>query len=209
MGDVLLGDFRPGTTWLHRLSPGPKLIALATIAVVLVSVRQPWLALGALVVAIGLARLAGLGAAHTVRTLRRIALVALLLGAWLVWQKGWPRALDTVGDLAVLPEAAVAASLGAAAGRHLHNLANARDPRRVEPDQAVKSVSHEETFPRDHYDRGDLERELLKLSDAVASRLRHADQRGHVGVRVFLVRELQEIYLQVHRLYSHRRTADW
>ena len=102
MGDELLGDFRPGTTWLHRLSPGPKLIALATIAVVLVSVRQPWLALGALVVAIGLARLARLGAAHTVRTLRRIALVALLLGAWLVWQKGWPRALDTVGDLATL-----------------------------------------------------------------------------------------------------------
>ena len=84
----------------------------------------------------------------------------------------------TVGDLAALPEAAVAASLGAAAGRHLHNLANARDPRRVEPDQVVKSVSHEETFPRDRYDRADLERELLRLSDAVATRLRHADQRG-------------------------------
>ena len=84
----------------------------------------------------------------------------------------------TVGDLAALPEAAVAASLGASAGRHLHNLANARDPRRVEPDQAVKSVSHEETFPRDRHDRDDLERELLRLSDAVATRLRHAGQRG-------------------------------
>ncbi len=84
----------------------------------------------------------------------------------------------TVGDLAALPEAAVAASLGAAAGRHLHNLANARDPRRVEPDQVVKSVSHEETFPRDRHDRADLERELLRLSDAVATRLRHVDQRG-------------------------------
>ena len=93
--------------------------------------------------------------------------------------------VHTVGDLAVLPESAVVASLGASAGRHLHSLANARDPRRVEPDQAVKSVSHEETFPRDHHDRDDLERELLRLSDAVASRLRHAGQRGRtVTVKV-------------------------
>ncbi|MEO6989428.1 MAG: DNA polymerase IV [Aquihabitans sp.] len=86
--------------------------------------------------------------------------------------------VHTVGDLAVLSESALAASLGAAAGRHLHNLANARDPRSVEPAQVVKSVSHEETFPRDQFDRDDLERDLLRLADAVATRLRHAQQRG-------------------------------
>lgn len=93
--------------------------------------------------------------------------------------------VHTVGDLAALPEDAIAASLGSAAGRHLHRLANAEDPRRVEAEHAVKSVSHEETFPRDRHDRGDLERELLRLGDAVATRLRLAHQRGRtVTVKV-------------------------
>jgi len=84
----------------------------------------------------------------------------------------------TVGQLAETPESAVVASLGRAQGAHLHALANCVDPRAVVPDQPVKSVSHEETFPRDLTDRGVLEVELLRMADAVATRLRHAGIAG-------------------------------
>jgi DNA polymerase-4 len=91
----------------------------------------------------------------------------------------------TVGDLAELPAAAVVSALGKAAGRHLHELANARDPRTVVPDQAVKSVSHEETFGRDLHDRAALEIEVLRMADSVASRLRGAGRQARtIGIKV-------------------------
>lgn len=91
----------------------------------------------------------------------------------------------TVGDLADLdPEVAVAA-LGRAQGRHLHDLANGRDPRAVVPDRRPKSVGHEETFARDLHRRAELERELTGLSDAVAARLRRHRLAGRtVTVKV-------------------------
>lgn len=42
------------------------------------------------------------------------------------------RGLTTVGDVAILPEAALVAMLGRASGRHLHALAHNRDPRPIE-----------------------------------------------------------------------------
>jgi len=82
--------------------------------------------------------------------------------------------VETVGDLAALPLATVVSALGASAGQHLHDLAWARDPRPVEPDRAMKSVSQEETYAEDIFERADLEREALRLAEGVASRLRHA-----------------------------------
>ena len=80
--------------------------------------------------------------------------------------------IRTIGELAALPEATLIAALGNALGRHLHALAWARDDRAVEPDRAVKSIGHEETYARDHHDHAGLCREAVRLSDAVASRLR-------------------------------------
>jgi DNA polymerase-4 len=90
--------------------------------------------------------------------------------------------IRTVGQLAETPVAAVVAALGRAQGAHLHALANCVDPRPVVPDQPVKSVSHEETFPRDLTDRAALEVELLRMADAVASRLRQAGIAGRTVV---------------------------
>jgi DNA polymerase-4 len=84
----------------------------------------------------------------------------------------------TVGDLADLPVESIVGALGRSSGLHLHALANARDDRRVEPEQAARSVSHEETFGRDHHRLATLDLEVLRLADAVATRLRVADQHG-------------------------------
>jgi DNA polymerase IV len=80
----------------------------------------------------------------------------------------------TVGDIADLSEPALVGALGTAAGRQLGRLARGVDPRPVEPDQRVKSIGHEETFPRDHHDRGALDREVVRMADGVAWRLRRA-----------------------------------
>ncbi len=84
----------------------------------------------------------------------------------------------TVGDLAAMPLATVTGALGEAQGRHLHALAWARDDRAVEPDRAVKSVGHEETYATDHFCPARLHDEALRLSDAVANRLREAGVAG-------------------------------
>ncbi len=84
----------------------------------------------------------------------------------------------TVGDLAAVPVDTLVAALGSAMGRHLHALAWARDTRPVEAARAVKSVGHEETYRQDHHDREPLHREVVRLADAVATRLREAGRAG-------------------------------
>jgi DNA polymerase-4 len=89
----------------------------------------------------------------------------------------------TVGDIAAIPEATLVSRLGTAHGRQLSRLANGIDDRAVVPEQAPKSIGHEETFPSDHYDRGPLAREIVRMSDAVGGRLR---RHGLVGRTVTL-----------------------
>jgi DNA polymerase-4 len=80
--------------------------------------------------------------------------------------------ISTVGRLADTPLDVLASALGASHGRHLHDLARGIDPRRVEVDREAKSIGHEETFARDRYDPDGLAVEVVRLSDAVADRLR-------------------------------------
>lgn len=80
--------------------------------------------------------------------------------------------VETVGDLASLPEAAVVTTLGTAAGRQLHQLANGVDERPVVVNRLPRSISHEETFARDLHTITELEAEATRLADAVARRLR-------------------------------------
>ena len=86
--------------------------------------------------------------------------------------------VERVADLAALPLAALVGAVGDAHGRHLHALAHNHDPRAVEPDRAAKSVGHEETYPVDLSARADLDREVLRLADGVATRLRRAGVAG-------------------------------
>ena len=84
----------------------------------------------------------------------------------------------TIGDIAALPVQSLVSAVGDSHGRHLHAVASGVDDRPVEPDQQVKSIGHEETFPRDVHDAERLGREIVRMADAVASRLRAAGLAG-------------------------------
>ena len=59
------------------------------------------------------------------------------------------------------------------------------DNRAVMPSREEKSISAEETFERDLVDRGDMDKELLALSEVTASRLRKANlQAGTIQVKI-------------------------
>ena len=80
--------------------------------------------------------------------------------------------VQTVGDVARLPLDVLVGSVGAAAGRHLHDLSHNLDPRDIVTEREAKSIGNEETFARDLTSRSDIERELVRLADSVGSRLR-------------------------------------
>jgi DNA polymerase-4 len=80
----------------------------------------------------------------------------------------------TVGDLAALPEEILTRRLGPSLGAHLTALARADDPRPVEAGEGAKSISVEQTYETDLVGRAVLERELLRLTDRLAQRLRRA-----------------------------------
>ncbi|MGB2839193.1 MAG: DNA polymerase IV [Actinomycetes bacterium] len=80
--------------------------------------------------------------------------------------------LRTVADLANTPVGTLERALGAAAGRHLWQLAWGRDERAVVPDTPEKSVSRDRTFEADVDDGDVVRRELLALSQSVARQLR-------------------------------------
>ena len=80
--------------------------------------------------------------------------------------------LHTVGDIGNTSLATLQRALGPGVGSHLHALAWGRDERRVTPLEPDKSVGAEETFPVDVDDPAVIHRELLRLSERTAARLR-------------------------------------
>ena len=102
MSAQLLGLHRPGTTWLHRLPAGAKLLGLMAASLVVVVVHGPATAVAFVVVAGVLLVWSGARPGLTIRAMRWLLLTAAILGAWTVWQNGWPRAVEVVGDLVAL-----------------------------------------------------------------------------------------------------------
>ncbi len=86
--------------------------------------------------------------------------------------------LSTVGEIAVADRGSLIRRLGPAVGGTLHDLANGRDERPVEPDAVEKSIGVETTFGDDTADRSFLHRELLRLSERAARRAREAGVCG-------------------------------
>ena len=83
----------------------------------------------------------------------------------------------TIGDLARLSAEDLRARFGVP-GEGLWRAARGFDDSPVTPEHEAKSLSREETFAQDIRDPAVLRRELLRLSDAVAARLRHHGLRS-------------------------------
>lgn len=86
--------------------------------------------------------------------------------------------VETVGDLRSVPARTLERAVGGSVAAHLGELSRGRDPRPVEPDRAVKSVSVEETYDFDISDPERMRRELRKLADRLGPRLRRAGLAG-------------------------------
>jgi DNA polymerase-4 len=86
--------------------------------------------------------------------------------------------IRSVGELARTPAPILERVLGEGMAGGLLELAGGHDARGVVPFEAPKSVSHEETYPRDLDLEEDISREILGLSHRVASRLRAEGYRA-------------------------------
>jgi len=89
-----------------------------------------------------------------------------------------------IRDLRQVDHGLLAAAIGQSAARHLAALSLGHDDRAVEPDRVAKSIGHEETFPTDKFTDAELQRELVRLADGVAMRLRQAG----VGARTITLK---------------------
>lgn len=107
-----LGSYLPGTGPLHRLRPGAKLIGLFAFATAVVWIPGALSTSIALIVAVTLALLAGLRGREFWRVARGFLLIAIPLFVFQMWQQGWERGFEVVGDLfaLILAASAVTAS---------------------------------------------------------------------------------------------------
>ncbi|MDO5682333.1 MAG: DNA polymerase IV [Propionibacteriaceae bacterium] len=90
--------------------------------------------------------------------------------------------LHQVADLAYTPKATLQRAFGIHQGAHLHDLAWGRDPRPVIGRPPERSVGSEETFGRDTDDEQVVRRELLRMADRTASRMRTSGVLGRTVV---------------------------
>lgn len=97
------------------------------------------------------------------------------------------RGLRTVGQVAAIDEPDLVAMIGKAAGRHLHALANLRDPRPVITGQRRGSMGAQHALGRGPHGWDVVDGTMLALVDRVTGRMRAAGRTGAtVTVRVRL-----------------------
>ena len=84
--------------------------------------------------------------------------------------------LHTVGQVADVSPRSLSELLGRAAGRHLHALANLRDPRRVERRKRRRSIGAQHALGRRSRTPAAVDAALVALVDRVTGRLRKAER---------------------------------
>ncbi len=82
--------------------------------------------------------------------------------------------VTTVGQVAGLGEATLVRMLGRAAGRHIHALANNRDPRPVHVGRRRRSMGSQRALGRRPRSAEELDADLVAIVDRLARRLRKA-----------------------------------
>ncbi|MFP5281847.1 MAG: DNA polymerase IV, partial [Actinomycetes bacterium] len=101
--------------------------------------------------------------------------------------------LATVADLAHTPRSTLQHAFGSHAGAVLHDLAWGRDTRRVVPRSPERGMGAQETLGRDTDDPVVVRRELLRMSDRVASRLRKAGLLGRTVTTALRFADFREL----------------
>jgi DNA polymerase IV len=84
------------------------------------------------------------------------------------------RGISTVGDVALLDEAALVSMLGGAGGRHLHALAHNRDPRPVQVGRRRRTIGSQHALGRRPRSAAADDAVLVGIIDRVTRRLRAA-----------------------------------
>ncbi len=84
------------------------------------------------------------------------------------------RRITTVGQVAQLGEAALIRMLGRATGRHIHALANNRDPRPVHVGRRRRSMGSQRALGRKPRSAEQLDADLVAIVDRLSRRLRKA-----------------------------------
>lgn len=97
-----LGDYQPGTSVLHRLPVGAKLLGLLVLSVVGVALRGVPTTATLLVLGVAACLVAGVRLRRAARALRGVAIGLALLAAYQTWQQGAERAFVVVGSLVAM-----------------------------------------------------------------------------------------------------------
>ncbi len=95
----LIGAYQPGTSFLHRMPAGAKLLAMAPVSVVAVAFRSATTSVVLLVAVAALLVVARVRLVLLLRTLRGLLVMMALITAYQVWQQGWQHAVTVVGAL--------------------------------------------------------------------------------------------------------------
>jgi biotin transport system permease protein len=139
-----LGIYQPGTTFLHRMPAGAKLLAMAAISVVTVVFRSPATSVGLMAVVIVLLAVARVRLGLLLRTLRGLLVVMTLITAYQVWQQGWAHAVTVVGALIGLILLATVLTVTTSVDEMLDTVTRAVRPFRrvgVDPDMVALAFS--------------------------------------------------------------------
>ncbi len=97
-----LGDYRPGTSVLHRMPVGAKLLGLLVLSIVGVAWRGVATTGVLLVLAVVACLVARVRLGQAARTLRGVVVGLALLAAYQTWQQGGERAFVVVGSLVAM-----------------------------------------------------------------------------------------------------------
>ena len=114
------------------------------------------------------------------------------------------RGVDTIGDIARLPEAALIAMVGRGTGRAVHALARNHDPRPVRGGRRRGSIGSQRALGRSPRSEEELDAVLLGLADRVCRRLRRA---GRVARSVH-VRLRFDDFTRITRSHTLARATD-
>ena len=139
-----LGLHQPGSSVLHRCPVPAKLTGLVVVGVAAVVLRGPAGALGALALAVTCHVVAGLSWHRTRGGLLRVATVAVVVGAYQAWSRGWVSGLETAAELVALVLLATVVTATTRADELLDALRRAAGPLRhvgLRPETAALAVS--------------------------------------------------------------------